>query len=80
MKRHDALTKALAIAGTLALSAPLAAMLITGLVHSLVVGRLRVDYLMPAEMFPAALVGAALLVIAALRAHNRRALVLWSCA
>lgn len=36
------------------------------------------DYLMPAELFPAVLLGGILLLWAALRARSRRALVGWS--
>ncbi len=35
----------------------------------------RFDYLMPAELFPATLVGGGLLIWAALRAHSRRRLI-----
>jgi len=37
----------------------------------------RFDYLMPAELFPAALVGGCLLLWAALRARSRRTLIGW---
>ncbi|MCX5971526.1 MAG: hypothetical protein NTV14_08525 [Coprothermobacterota bacterium] len=38
---------------------------------------LRLDYLMPAELFPAALVGGGLFILAALRARSRRVLIAW---
>jgi peptidoglycan/LPS O-acetylase OafA/YrhL len=37
----------------------------------------RFDYLMPAELFPATLVGGGLLIWAALRARSRRRLIGW---
>ena len=37
----------------------------------------RFDYLMPAELFPVALVGGCLLIWAALRARSRRRLIGW---
>ena len=37
----------------------------------------RFDYLMPAELFPAALVGGGLLMWAALRARSRRGIIGW---
>ena len=37
----------------------------------------RFDYLMPAELFPVALVGAGLLIWAALRARSRQRLIGW---
>ena len=39
--------------------------------------RLRFDYLMPAELFPAALIGGGLLVWAALRVRSHRMLIRW---
>ena len=40
----------------------------------------RLDYLMPAELFPAALLGGALLFWAALRMRSRRRLIGWGIA
>lgn len=78
MKRHDALTKALALAGTLALGATLLAPLLLGLRPTPVGIRFRLDWLMPAELFPLALIGGVLLVVAAVRAHRRKPLISWS--
>lgn len=68
------LAKALAVAGTAVVWLPIAAMVATGAIGSIRSGRLRVDYLMPAELFPVALVGCGLLLLAALLARRRRAL------
>jgi hypothetical protein len=77
MERKSVLTKTLAIAGTALVWFPIllpillsAALLIQSRVF-------RFDYLMPAELCPAALIGGGLLVWAALRARSRRALIGW---
>lgn len=75
--KKDYLTKGLAIGGTVLVWAPVAFMVFTGLVGSLSRGRFMVDFLIPAELFPVFAVGAGLLLWAALRAHERRALVSW---
>ncbi|TDB39612.1 MAG: hypothetical protein D9V44_01170 [Actinobacteria bacterium] len=75
MKRTDALTKALALAGTLVVLVPIAAPVLLSAV-SLVQGEgFRFDWLMPAELGIVALVGGVLVVIASLRAHDRRLLI-----
>ncbi|PKQ37275.1 MAG: hypothetical protein CVT59_08540 [Actinobacteria bacterium HGW-Actinobacteria-1] len=75
MKRTDVFTKALAIAGTVLVLVPIAAPIVFS-VASLIQGEgLRFDWLMPAELGSVALVGGVLVLIAALRAHDRRLLV-----
>jgi hypothetical protein len=63
--------RVLAIAGTVLAWLPLAAPLVFALVSLASDGRFRFDYLMPAEVFPVALVGGALLLAAAILAHSR---------
>ncbi len=79
MKR-DTFTNVLATAGTVMAWIPLLAPFVfSGLLY----GRShmwRVDYLMPAELSPVALAGAGLLLWAALRAHSRVRLFVWSLA
>jgi len=76
VNRHT-LTKILAIAGTALVWFPLLAPLLLS-VASVTQRRIfRFDYLMPAELFPSALVGGGLLVWAALRARSRYRLVGW---
>ena len=77
MEKHGVLTKVLAIIGTLLVWFPIAAMIVTGLVGSITSRALRVDYLMPAELAPAALIGGGALLWAALRARARRAPLAW---
>ncbi len=78
MKKTGALTKVLAIAGAVLVWFPILATVFFAAAGSMRAGRLRLDYLMPAELFPAALAGFVLLLWAALRARDRRALVGWS--
>jgi len=40
-------------------------------------GMLRFDYLMPAELFPSALLGGVILLWAAVRAHSQQKLIGW---
>jgi hypothetical protein len=67
------ITRYLALGGTVLLWLPLAAPLFFGVLFWLTNGEMRVDYLMPAEMFPVVVLGGALLVWAALRARQHRA-------
>ncbi len=76
MGDRNLLTKILAIAGTFFVWVPLLAPLVFGVFHFFRAGWFQVDYLMPAEMFPAVLVGAGLLIWAAIRARSRRLLIL----
>lgn len=75
MQDKNALTKALALAGTLLACFPILAMLLTSAAGSLRSGQFRCDYLMPAELFPSALLGGAMLAWAAQRARRRRGLI-----
>jgi len=71
-EKKDIFTKSLAITGTVLAWFPiLAPVLLSGalLIHARI---FRFDYLMPAELFPVALVGGCLLLAAALRARGRR--------
>lgn len=75
MKRSDAFTKALALAGTLVVLVPIAAPIFFS-AASLIQGEgFRFDWLMPAELGIVALAGGVLVVIAALRAHSRRLMI-----
>jgi hypothetical protein len=75
MANTNVLTKVLAVIGTVFAWLPILATIVTGAIFSLVRGEFLVDYLMPAELFPAVLTGGALLLWAALRARSRRALI-----
>ncbi|MDD5468971.1 MAG: hypothetical protein PHS96_14325 [Anaerolineales bacterium] len=70
-------TKTLAIIGTVLVWLPILAPVFFSLVALVAARRFRFDYLMPAELFPVALLGGALLVWATLRARSRRGLVGW---
>jgi len=67
----------LALLGTVAVWLPIAATLATSAMGSARAGTFRMDYLMPAELFPAVIVGGGLLIWAAYRANRRRRLIVW---
>ena len=72
------LTKVLEITGTILAGLPIAAPIILSLLSLIFSGRFRFDYLMPAELFFFSLAGAAALIWAAIRAHTRLRLLIWS--
>ena len=75
--KKNTLTKVLAIVGTALAWFPLLAPVVISSLGFIAERRFRFDYLMPAELFPAALVGGGLLMGAALRARSRRGLIGW---
>ncbi len=77
MANKGILTKSLGIAGTALGWFPIVAPVVFSL--GAFIGRrvFRLDYLMPAELFPAVLVGGALLLWAAVRAQSNRRLIGW---
>jgi hypothetical protein len=80
MENKGALTKILAIAGCLLAWFPLLAPVFFSLGYYLETRIFRFDYLMPAELFPLAFIGAGLLFWAAMRARSRAGLVGWGIA
>jgi hypothetical protein len=77
MKKKNILTKVLAIVGTALAWFPILAPIALVVPGFLAERRFLFDYLMPAELFPVALVGGGLLMWAALRARSRRGLIGW---
>ena len=77
MSKKQAFTKALAITGTVLVWLPIGLTVLTSIFHSLSVHLLRFDYLMPAELFPVAVIGSLLLLWAAVRAHSKIKLIGW---
>jgi len=77
MEKKGVFTKILAIVGTVLVWLPIVAPVIFSVAAWIEGRRFRFDYLMPAELFPAALVGGGLLLWAALRARSRRGLIAW---
>jgi hypothetical protein len=77
MERRDILIRGLASVGTALVWLPILAPILLAVVMIAARGRFRFDYLMPAELFPAALAGGCLLVWAALRARSRLKLIGW---
>ncbi len=78
MAKADLLTKTLTIVGALLVWFPILAPVLLGLALFLRAGVFRFDYLLPAELFPSALLGGLLLIWASFRAYSRRALIGWS--
>ncbi|NMC57667.1 MAG: hypothetical protein GYA50_10645 [Eubacteriaceae bacterium] len=76
MKNNTALTKILAITGTVIVLAPFAFMIITSIIGSIRMGMFRMDYLIPAEMVPLVLLGALMIFWAALLSKNYLKLII----
>ncbi len=77
MEKKGVLTKILAIAGTVLVWFPILAPVLLSAAVIITEHIFRFDYLMPAELFPAALTGGGLLIWAALRARSRWRLIGW---
>jgi peptidoglycan/LPS O-acetylase OafA/YrhL len=77
MAKKGVLTKTLAIVGTVLVWFPILAPILFSVLALTIERMFRFDYLMPAELFPAALIGGGLLLWAALRARSRRRLIGW---
>lgn len=80
MDKRRALTLVLAAIGTLLAWLPLLAPFVLGAFAFVAHGVFRFDYLMPAELFPVAFIGAALLLWGAIRARARIRQVAWGMA
>jgi hypothetical protein len=80
MEKRGTLTKGLAVIGAALVWFPVLATILTAAPRLMRRGVFQIDYLMPAELFPFALVGGGLLMWAALRAHSRRGLIAWGLA
>lgn len=77
MEKKDYLTKILAVVGTMFVWLTILAPVFFSAVRFSQSRMFRFDYLMPAELFPAALIGGVLLLWAALRARAYRRLIDW---
>ncbi|MEZ0397294.1 MAG: hypothetical protein ABWK53_12805 [Anaerolineales bacterium] len=77
MEKQNVLTKPLALAGAVLVWLPLLAPLLLSAIFLIDTGRLRFDYLMPAELFLAALVGGGLLLWAAWQARLPKGWIGW---
>jgi len=77
VEKRSVVTKILAVAGTILAWFPLLAPILLSTMMLAASGMWRFDYLMPAELFPAALAGSVLLLWAALRAHAYVRLIAW---
>lgn len=78
MEKRGVLTKILAVAGTVLILLSILIPVAFSVVSLIEEGVFRFDYLMPLELFPAALTGGGLLVWAALREHSYQKLICWS--
>ncbi len=77
LNKSNLLTRVLASAGTVLAWTPLLIPILLSLIVSVQERMFLFDYLMPAELFPVALVGGVLLLWAAWRACSRRKLIGW---
>lgn len=78
MNKIDNLAKSLAVFGTLFVIIPVIAPVVFSIIFLVSRGFYQIDYLMPAELFPAVLIGSGLLIWAAVRARLRRGLIIAS--
>ncbi len=75
MGNRNLFTKILTIAGTVLVWLPIMAPVLFSVLHLVRARQFRLDYLMPAELFLVALVGALLLIWAAVRVRSQVALI-----
>ena len=68
MVNRNTFTKALAIIGTILAWLPIQAPIILSAIRLIQTGQFQFDYLIPAELFPLAMIGGGLLIWAAIRA------------
>ena len=78
MQKQDVLSKTLASVGTVLVWIPLLAPALFAVIKWIQGGIFLFDFLMPAELFPAVLLGGLLLLWAALRTRWHRRLIGWS--
>jgi hypothetical protein len=78
MAKRDVLTRSLAIAGTVLMWLPILAPFLFSIALLNRAHVFRLDYLMPAELFPIVLAGSLALLWAAIRARSRRKLIGWA--
>ena len=77
MENKGALTKGLAITGTVLVWLPILAPIFFSIIFLIQRQLFRFDYLMPAELGLFAFGGGILLLVAAIRAHSRQKLIGW---
>lgn len=78
MINRNTFTKALAIIGTILAWLPIQAPIILSAIRLIQTGQFQFDYLIPAELFPLAMIGGGLLIWAAIRARVWLKLISWS--
>lgn len=78
MSGRSVFTRSLSTVGDVLVWVPLVAPIALAAVRFVQAGDLRVDLLMPAELFPVALIGGAVLLWAAFRAHSHQRAIGWS--
>lgn len=77
MQKTDRFTKALAVLGVMVAWFPIVATIALSIIGSISEGTFLFDFLMPAELFPAALAGGLLLLWAAWRARRYLRAIGW---
>lgn len=76
--KKNTFTKVLAIIGTVLTWIPILFTIITSIIGSIANRTFLFDFLMPAELFPIALIGSLLLLWASWQAHSHRKSIGWS--
>jgi hypothetical protein len=77
MKKKIVLIRTIAIIGTIISWFPILAPVVLSLILCITDRYLRIDYLMPAELFPVAVFSGALLVLASFLAKSNRRIIGW---
>ncbi len=78
MLKHGYIFKALAVIGTILLWIPIIFPILLAIISFFESGKFRFDYLMPAELFPSALLGAIILLVCSYKAKRYRRFLTWS--
>jgi hypothetical protein len=77
MSTHFWFTKTLAISGTVVITIPVLTPIIFSIIRFISISKLQIDYLMPAELGLAVLVGSGLLLWAAIRSKSYLKWIAW---
>lgn len=77
-EKKNWITKTLAVVGTILITIPVLAPIVFSIVRFVSMGRFQFDYLMPAELGLAVLIGAGLLLWAAIRSKAYLKWIAWS--
>jgi hypothetical protein len=77
MEKNNWLTKSLALAGTVLVAIPMLTPIVFSIIRLISLGDFKFDYLMPAEIGLLVIIGAALLIWAAIRSRSHLKWIIW---